>query len=284
MWILWLGALACKKDKDADPVDSGQPTDETTPPLERLVINEAKEGDFLELLNLDDHEIALDAYELRSSSEDQAGGIVSHPLEGTLAPQQMLLIEQASLPFQLSNQDKVLLLNAAGRTVDEADWGKHDAFPSWGRFPDGTGEFRTLLIATPGAPNTDAVPEEESPFQVVINEVTSAGEPVDLVELFSLEAEAVSLQGWWYIDAGQDGREMIGTQLLAPGGFVVLDGHGFGLKDSGEELLLFDADNRLVDRVAWGDGEATTSFCRVPDGSDPPRPCSIATFGAANSP
>lgn len=63
-----------------------------------------------------------------------------------------------------------------------------------------------------------------------------------------------------------------GVTIAAGGYLVVAEGdppaHPFGLAAAGDRAALLDATFAVVDLVEYGDGEAETSYCRVPDGPD----------------
>ncbi|NPA91638.1 MAG: hypothetical protein GXO55_09360, partial [Chloroflexi bacterium] len=155
------------------------------------------------------------------------------------------------------------------------------------------GDFVTA-IATDSDGNTsefgpNKVVHEQSPFAgvVVINEVLydesggrSAADNDEFIELYNAGTEAVDLSGWRI----GDGDLLAGTQesidetlsgILNPGAYAVIwvgdPGSGknapgasvqiwLGLQTSlnndGDDIELFDADNRLVDYVAYDRGNA----------------------------
>lgn len=121
---------------------------------------------------------------------------------------------------------------------------------------------------------------------VVVNEVTSSGD--DQIEFVNTGSVPVDLTGWSVLDANVDDfeREYFfedGT-ILAPGEYLVLVGgrdHIFGLGGQ-DEVNLFDAERRLMDRAAWAAGAAIVSWCRIPDGTGDFRTCAQQTFGEAN--
>jgi hypothetical protein len=71
----------------------------------------------------------------------------------------LVLTKGASFPFGLSNGgDGVALFAADGTLVDSTEWNHPDADVSWGRSPNGSGEFAALLEATPGKANAKPAP------------------------------------------------------------------------------------------------------------------------------
>jgi len=64
---------------------------------------------------------------------------------------------EGGFDFGLGGADAVLLYAPDETLVDSAVWIDGDApeGTAWGRWPDGTGEFRTQIVPTPGAENVD---------------------------------------------------------------------------------------------------------------------------------
>jgi hypothetical protein len=56
--------------------------------------------------------------------------------------------------------------------------------------------------------------------------------------------------------------------------------HTFGVGGQ-DSLTLFDAAGAVKDTVTWPDGDAITSYCRMPDGGAF-EVCAAATFGSTN--
>ena len=120
----------------------------------------------------------------------------------------------------------------------------------------------------------------------MINEVASSGD--DPVELLNTGDADVDLSGYTLTDGDPDaeGHAYVipDATVLAPGARLVLEkdrDHAFGLGDE-DAAQLFDPDGALVDRAAWGPGEADVSYCRTPDGEGPLAPCDEPTLGAPN--
>lgn len=114
---------------------------------------------------------------------------------------------------------------------------------------------------TPGTANTTAsfselsAATEASAPAVLINEVAAA-KPLnsshrDWAELYNGSAEAVDLTGW-RLSASPDPEKGVALSgALKPGGYLVVD-NGLSVSASGENLYLFDAAGRTVDRYATG--------------------------------
>ena len=122
----------------------------------------------------------------------------------------------------------------------------------------------------------------------MINEVSSSGD--DPIELYNPGDDEVDLGGWRLTDendAPSAGTYFFATgSVLAPGQHLLMTkgaDHAFGLGGK-DEVRLRDTTGLLVDRVAWGKGEAEISWCRIPDGTGSPGSCAESTFGTSNDP
>ncbi|MGI6193638.1 MAG: CotH kinase family protein, partial [Christensenellales bacterium] len=113
---------------------------------------------------------------------------------------------------------------------------------------------------TPGAANTTAnFPElaaamEAAAPAVLINEVAAA-KPLnsshrDWVELYNGSEEAVDLTGWRLSASSDIEKGVALSGMLKAGGYLVVK--DISVSASGENLYLFDASGRLVDRYASG--------------------------------
>ncbi|MCB9705889.1 MAG: lamin tail domain-containing protein [Myxococcales bacterium] len=131
---------------------------------------------------------------------------------------------------------------------------------------------------------------------VVLNEISSSD--VDPIEIHNAGDAEVDISGWLLTDdtsdpydPDADAEELVfpGGTVIPAGGFLVVnkgtnpDEHPFGLAAAGDSVRLFDADLVEVDAATYGDQEAVTSYCRLPDGPDGTWTVDCtATFGASN--
>ncbi|WP_084102397.1 lamin tail domain-containing protein [Demequina sp. NBRC 110051] len=283
-------------------------------PEEALVINEVNSDgtDWIELKNLSAE--AIDARGVIVSDADADHAYVLP--EGTeIAAGGYLLLD--SFGFGLGKGDSVRLFAAGTGVVeggifasatpfDSTTWAADEhtnAFgASWGRLPDGTGEFASTQDATPGASNSPAeapVPTVET--SVVINEVQSSAPDTQLggedwIELASTADVALDLTGVVVSDADADHEYVLpeGTEIAA-GGYLVLTGDvfGYGL-GKGDSVRLFSAGTEIVegviadtatpfDATTWTAGQHTDpSWGRCADATGDFRMTGAATPGAAN--
>lgn len=283
-----LAALALLAGCSSENVNTGPIS---APPAGRIVINEVStfDGDYLELYNAGDADTDVGGWLVHNWVLAPPVPLTTLLKGGTnVPPGGFLLFADDALPINLHHTgDFVQLIDDQGVVVDKVSWGDTKASPSYGRFPDGDEQLVIMTNPTPGTPNRIDVPENNpSPINLVINEV-KANSP-DMIELLSLESETVSLEGFWYIDSSnnpENERFVFGPGAsIAPNTYVVLKDQTFGLLNNGDRVALFDPENRLVDVVEWTSGQADLSYCRVPDGTGEPVPCSMSTLGSPNVP
>jgi len=133
----------------------------------------------------------------------------NNPAVATIAPKGFLVIWADSetnegtlhANFKLgSDGENIRLFAADGKTlIDEVTFGSQTEDRSYGRMPDGGGNWQTLAAPTPGKSNSSA------PISVVITEIMyHPYHPVpgvedirqEYLELFNRGSEPVSLSGW----------------------------------------------------------------------------------------
>lgn len=258
-----------------------------TPPAAAgaLVINEVESNgddtDWIELMNTGGTAIDLSGYVVRDNDDSRTDRIA----EGTVIEPGALLVlegETATDPdftFGLGGADEARIFLPDGVTlVASYAWTTH-ATVTYGRCPDGTGEFTTTTVSTKGAPNDCRVP-------VRINEVeSSGGTPGDWVELVNVGTDPVDLSGYLLGDSDDTHRYPVpaGTTLAA-GAYLVLDeaDFGFGLGGADSARLLTPDGATVVDEYAWT-AHAATTYGRCPDGTGEFATTASATKGARNA-
>lgn len=137
----------------ADPTDATAVT--ATGAASSVVINEVEsngdpDGDWVELANTDpdnsvdvsgwgiiDNDASHDPLVLPAGTEIESGGYL------------VVFTEES---FGLGGDDAVTLADSSGATIDETSWSGHAA-TTWGRIPDGTGEFAVTGEPTRGLGN-----------------------------------------------------------------------------------------------------------------------------------
>ncbi len=203
----------------------------------------------------------------------------------TLEPGEFFVVHgdtETEFPHGIGSSDSAILYAPDGLTVvDSYSWTSHAA-TTYGRCPDGTGEFATTTAPTKGAANNCAP-------AIVINEIESsdAAGGADWVELANAGSGAVNLSGWSLKDDGDDDVYVFGDETIDAGERLLIErdetgatGFSYGLGGS-DAVRLFDATETLVDAYVWTSHAAVT-YGRCPDITGEIGATSVATPGAAN--
>lgn len=159
-----------------DPVDVPDGTDigvtdvvgdvagDVLTPVAHVVVNEvvakaaAAAPDWVELLNTGDATADLTGWTFRDDDDTHMFEIVAGT---TLAPGAYMVLEGIGgtglqvFNFGLGKADQARIFDADGTLVDGTGWTSTAALEgfSWGRYPDGSGDFATLPTPTQGTPN-----------------------------------------------------------------------------------------------------------------------------------
>ncbi|WP_062519512.1 lamin tail domain-containing protein [Demequina silvatica] len=267
-------------------------------------------ADFIELVNTADQPLdvngvivmdgkiedaATDAYTLTGLDPIPAGGF-------------LVLNDAEHFAFGLGKGDTAQLFSAGTPLEDIAagtatpfeayTWGDAHALQTYGRCPDGTGEFVDTAAATPGAANACEVdpvdPPVEEPVELsttlAINEVESNGDDTDWVEVMNLTDADIDISGWGIKDNDDTRTDVVPAGSVVPaGGLLVIDqqsatyaeGFTFGL-GNGDMFRLYDLSGTLVAKTTW-DAHALVSWSRCPDGTGDWIDAPFSTKGAPNS-
>ena len=253
----------------------------------QLVINEinSQPDDWIELMNVGEMDLDISGYEIRDNSDDHRWRFA----EGTIVKAgEMIVVDQntsgenyndttgayepGTFNMGLGGGDSVRLYDPNGELVDSYTWTEHAshngdfAAASYGRYPDGTGEF-VLMHETKGSANNWYAPE------VVINEVESNGDDTDWVEIKNVGSTAIDISGWYLLDNDEVGHRQDITPVaqgtvLNPGEYYVFDSSrdfSFGLGET-DQASIYNADGALVARHSWT-SHANGVYARIPDGT-----------------
>jgi hypothetical protein len=298
-----------------DGVDTSVRRSDSLVVLNEVVATAANGGeDWIELFNPSNAIVDVSGYTVT----DDGGGSYLLSAGSVIAPLGYLVLDRATLGFGLGSDDGIQLADAEGAVVDLASWTAGDAPEgmSWGRFPNGTGSFKTLSTPTQGAANIDGdIPPGDmcgdgtcnasetcsdceadcgpctSPADsdVVLNEVVAAAADngPDWVELANTSDMAASLEGWSMEDAGGNLVTFTSSAVVPANGYLLLArGQDFDFGIGGQDMLtLRDASGELVDTTNWLEGEAPTgsSWGRLPDTTGPFQTLTSPTPGEANA-
>lgn len=152
--------------------------------------------------------------------------------------------------------------------------------------------FGCALCAPPSA---DAVVVNEVLARNSVGIVDEAGEADDWIELHNPGAAAVDLSGYWLSDDITDPKKhrIADGEVLAAGDFLLVWADdqpeqgprhaSFRLSGDGEQVVLTDPLDRLVDQVSFGPQEVDVSEGHFPDATGPWVPLATPTPGAPNA-
>jgi LPXTG-motif cell wall-anchored protein len=246
--------------------DCSTPDPDPVPVASTVVVNEVESNgddtDWAELYNTGTADVPVGGWTFRDS--DPTNPAYTLPAGAVVPAGGFYVVDQAQggqpgFAFGLGGSDAVRLSDPSGALVAEYAWAEHAAV-TWGRCPDGTGEFTDTTRSTKGTANNCLPP-------VVVNEVESqGGTPGDWVELFNVGTTPVDLTGAVLSDAG-GGVWTLPAGSEVPGrGYLVLDQAQFGFGLGGTDSVTLSSPEGVVyDSYAWTQ-HATTTYGRCPNG------------------
>ncbi|MBD8608402.1 lamin tail domain-containing protein [Aeromicrobium sp. CFBP 8757] len=238
--------------------------------------NGDKVADWVELTNTGTSTVDVSGWKILDADASHASTPVVVPAKTTIAPGAFFAIYtevNQSPGFGLGGADSATLYLADGTTkVDSYEWTAHAA-TTYGRCPDGTGDFRTTTTSTRGASNACS--------PVRLNEIGP-----DWVELANIGDAPLDVSGWTLKDSGDAGSHTFPTGTTVPAkGYRVVEagtsGFGFSL-GAGDSVRLLGADGAVVESYTWTNPAAVT-YGRCKDGVGDFVDTRAATKGAANA-
>lgn len=236
--------------------------------------DEGDPGDWIEFVNIGAEPVDVSGWLVRDNDDTRFSTIPA----GTVIPAGGFYVhEEAVLGFGLGGGDMARLYTPNGTLADSYTWEEHAA-TTYGRCPDGTGEFTTTTSSTKGAAN-DCGPA------VRINEVeSSGGDPGDWVELANPSGAGVDIAGWEVRDNDDTHVWTAPAGTVVPaGGYLVVEeadlGYGLGGEDS--VRLFATGDTEPVDSYTWTE-HAPTTYGRCPDSTGEFAATVEPSKGAAN--
>ncbi len=256
--------------------------------------------DWVELYNQSEKTVDISGFGL---SDDLFGGVkYALPTGSVLAPGELIVIwcsgestTPMHAPFKLSETDSVVLFDASGNPVDSMELISVASGMTLSR--DENGEY-TAMRPSPGYENTEAgiAAYEAGLFStedigVYINEFMASnattiadanGEYSDWIELYNSNDYEVDISGFGISDSVSQPMKTVLPQdtAIAAKGYLLIYCSGaqseagaselhvpFGLAAYEEEVVLSDANGRILDSVAYSRQQADISMARTPDGT-----------------
>ena len=142
-----------------------------------IVINEvAPSGapsDWVELLNRSDESVDLGGWTMTDDDPEHVHAFAEGQILGPGAYLLLLRDDAGGFTFGLGGADSISLFAPDGTQVDTTTWesGEAPEEQSWGRIPNGTGEFMTLETPTAGGANAPNTPQDCGNDAIELGEV-----------------------------------------------------------------------------------------------------------------
>nr|WP_228508919.1 lamin tail domain-containing protein [Herbiconiux sp. VKM Ac-1786] len=282
-------------------VPPASPSPSPTPAAASLRINEIETDgspDWVELVNIGEQPVDASGTVLTGRENDVSLTLPA----GTVIDAGAVFVAEGS-GFKLKKNDRLGLYAPGGEVLlDSYEWGDRH-LDSYGRVPNGTGDFVQQAVPSKGAlnPETSEPTEPTDPTDptdpaepgdawkaVSINEVTSANaDPYhDAYELVNTGDVDVDVASWTQGDSSS-----APAPVEAPNGTVV-PAHGYlvllsnqGLSSDGDGVRLFLADGSTsVDSVTWGAADAQPgSWSRCGDATGAWAHTAASSWGVSNA-
>ncbi|MDP2696012.1 MAG: lamin tail domain-containing protein, partial [bacterium] len=107
---------------------------------------------------------------------------------------------------------------------------------------------------------------------VVINEFVSdpADNEVEWIELYNKTNGEINLTGWW-IEEGSKAKTKLAGVISASGvgRYKVIDKPAGNLNNSGDIIILYDANGKIIDQIAYGNWDDGNTTDNAPAANDP---------------
>lgn len=271
--------LSCSRD---------EPFVEPPPPPPDVQINEiysrgtVGNEDWIEIYNPSTTATDISGFKIYDSG-GQAGSKPKKEIpQGTIIPAGGFFVvvvdDTLESGFGLSSSgETVWLENASSSIIDSIAFPALGVDTTYGRSPNGSANWIQLTPPSKGLSNGSGGGATQS---LVMNEFFSRGVDPDFdwVEIYNPNPVQVELTGYKIYDGGGNlGTKPklefpVGAVIPANGYYVIVvdiqDPAGFGLGSGGDECWLENPSGTVIDnQIIPAMPVATTSYCRVPDGS-----------------
>lgn len=266
-----------------------------------ITLADGSAPDWIEVINISDKAVSLEGYTLTKSANDSRTftfpAVTLNAGECVLVYADGKLREDASedfhAPFRLSSAgDTLMLFNAGGTAIDTVNIASLGADQSYVRTD--TRSWQLSTQPTPGLSNTTenylALHQVVENSPVVLSEIMSVntstyadenGQYHDYIELYNRSGEAVDLSGWYLTDDPQNLRKWrFPACSLGSGEYMVVFASkldrsedvahlhtNFSLSSEGEQVLLVNAEGRIMDRVDFDLLKANVAYSLSADGN-----------------
>ena len=241
--------------------------------------------DWVELINTSAQPLDASGFVLTG----RANG-VTITLPGATIVQPGAVYVAESSTFKLKKGDKVSLLASDGTTLlDSYEWGDFHLH-TYGRVPNGTGDFVQQATPSKGELNPAVTEPGEEPGDdtgwqsIKINEVTSADD--DSYELVNTGDIDVDIASWKQADSASlpIAIDAPNGTIVPAKGYLVLNSNK-GLSSDGDSVKVYRADgSTIVDTVGWGVSDAQPgSWSRCADATGAFVHTATASFGSSNA-
>lgn len=124
--------------------------------LNEVESNGGVPGDWVELINIGPTPIDLSGVVFKDNDDTHAYAI---PVGTSLAPGAILVLDEAQFGFGLGANEMARLFDPSGSLIDSYSWTSH-ATTTYGRCPDGSGDFASMPTVTKGLPNDCGQPTQ----------------------------------------------------------------------------------------------------------------------------
>lgn len=201
------------------------------------------------------------------------------------------------LGFELSSSGEQIgisqNINNSYVYIDSIRYEYQEADISFGRIPDGTGNFQKLSFISPGSSNSEG--DDITIESIYINEIASDCELLypdehglisDWIEIYNNSGNAIDIGGLYFTDTYEEPFKYkipLGksdSTTIDPWGYIVLRADGkpelgithleFELRSSGEQVGIFQnvwSDTVLIDSLTFTGIDTDASYGRYPDGN-----------------
>jgi phosphatidylserine/phosphatidylglycerophosphate/cardiolipin synthase-like enzyme len=171
-------------------------------------------------------------------------------------------------------EESVILLDDGASIVDSFSLDGTSDDATFGRYPDGSGNWEDFLLPTPGSANQHTIDSLANLSSVVINEFLPTPKSLyskEWIELYNSGLDTVTLDGCYLDDVLGSGTKPWRIPLnttLGAGEHIVFE-RTFGLNNAGDSVNFVYVDgSTVIDSYTYNNSEYDISYARGGDGQD----------------